>query len=304
MPVVSRPPSGRPPRLVYVRSFADNNIWRVETSAPGAPASSPPVVFISSTRQDYHPQLSPDGRRVAFVSRSGEPEIWVADLDGSNAVRLTSGRLRLRLPPLVSRRRTARLPLQHGRAVGGLCDPCCGRQTSKSHLSPGHGCVPSFSRDGKWIYFSSNRTGAHQIWKMPASGGDAVPGHNERRVHAPCSRRMAPTSITYRLWNTPSPLWRVPASGGAPVKVLDGVLLGNFVVLEGGIYYIDRPSGQGGVPDDRRALRRDTASVLRFRDPQVHDGGSQSRQRVPRPSRPLRTAARFSIPGWTPPWTT
>jgi hypothetical protein len=45
----------------------------------------------------------------------------------------------------------------------------------------------------------------------------------------------------------PSPLWRLPASGGVPVKVLDGVVLANFVVLERGIYYIDRPSGEGGI---------------------------------------------------------
>ena len=31
-----------------------------------------------------------------------------------------------------------------------------------------------------------------------------------------------------------------------PVKVLDGVVLGAFAVIEGGIYYIDRPSGDGG----------------------------------------------------------
>ena len=42
----------------------------------------------------------------------------------------------------------------------------------------------------------------------------------------------------------PSPLWRLPTSGGVPVKVLDGVVLRAFVVLEGGIYYIDRPSGE------------------------------------------------------------
>ena len=45
----------------------------------------------------------------------------------------------------------------------------------------------------------------------------------------------------------PSVLWRLPASGGVPVKVLEGVYLANFAVLTGGIYYIDRPSGQGGT---------------------------------------------------------
>ena len=46
---------------------------------------------------------------------------------------------------------------------------------------------------------------------------------------------------------TPSPLWRVPVTGGTPVKVLEGVVLGNFAPLKGGIYYIDRPSGEGGI---------------------------------------------------------
>jgi TolB protein len=37
------------------------------------------------------PQISPDGRRVGLWSdRSGGSEIWVANLDGSNAVKLTS----------------------------------------------------------------------------------------------------------------------------------------------------------------------------------------------------------------------
>jgi TolB protein len=38
-----------------------------------------------------HPQISPDGRRVAFTStRSGAWEIWTSDLDGANAVQLSS----------------------------------------------------------------------------------------------------------------------------------------------------------------------------------------------------------------------
>src|SRR5207247_1307705 len=70
MPVVSRPQDERARRLVYVRSFQNYNTWRVETSGPGATALSPPAVSISSTRRDFHPQLSPDGRRRRQTSKS------------------------------------------------------------------------------------------------------------------------------------------------------------------------------------------------------------------------------------------
>ena len=31
--------------------------------------------------------------------------------------------------------------------------------------------LPSFSRDGKWVYFASERSGTRQIWRVPAMGG-------------------------------------------------------------------------------------------------------------------------------------
>ena len=43
---------------------------------------------------------------------------------------------------------------------------------------------------------------------------------------------------------TASALWRLPTSGGQPAKVLEGVVMWAFVVLEQGIYYIDQPSGE------------------------------------------------------------
>ena len=36
----------------------------------------------------------------------------------------------------------------------------------------------------------------------------------------------------------PGPLWRIPVSGGEPVKVLNGMF--DFFVLDQGIYYIDQ----------------------------------------------------------------
>ena len=248
MPVVSRPQPGRPPRLVYVRSFQDFNIWRIETSAPGAPASSPPVVAISSTRQDGMPQLSPDGRRVAFASdRSGEWEIWLADPDGSNAVQLTSMGARATGYPHWSP--DGERIVFHSNLEGQweiYVIPAAGGKPRNLTSHPANDSFPSFSRDGKWIYFNSNRTGEDQIWKIPASGGDAVQVTNNVG-YAPSESPDGAYLYYVQTMDTPSPLWRLPTSGGVPVKVLEGVVLGNFVVLERGIYYIDRPSGEGGI---------------------------------------------------------
>jgi hypothetical protein len=62
----------------------------------------------------------------------------------------------------------------------------CEAQISISTLRPHHqpqcltttpadDAVASWSRDGKSIYFASDRSGEWQVWKMPAEGGNAVP---------------------------------------------------------------------------------------------------------------------------------
>jgi Tol biopolymer transport system component len=176
MPVVSRPQPGRPPRLVYIRSYFDYNIWRVETSAAGAAAPSQPLVAISSTRSDMIPQFSPDGRRVAFTSdRSGELEIWVADPDGSNAVQLTSMGA---VPGFPRWSPDGELIAFHSNPEGQgevYLITAAGGKPRNLTSHPGTDAFPSFSRDGKWIYFSSNRAGGERgIWKLPAFGGEAI----------------------------------------------------------------------------------------------------------------------------------
>jgi len=248
MPVVSRPQPGRPSRLVYVRSFTDDNIWRVETSAPGATASSPPAVSISSTRMEGMPQLSPDGRRVALWSdRSGENEIWLADPDGSGTVQLTFMGARASGYPHWSP--DGERIVFHSNLEGQgevYVIPAAGGKPRNVTSHPAIDVFPSFSRDGQWIYFSSMRTGESHIWKIPASGGDAVQVTNSVG-YTPLESPDGAYLYYVQTMDKPSTLWRLPASGGVPVKVLEGVVLGNFVVLEKGIYYIDRPAGEGGI---------------------------------------------------------
>jgi len=89
-PVVSHGADGRL-QLVYVRSFSDVNVWRVDSAGDGTPASRPPASAIASTRSEDHPNVAANGPSVAFTSnRSGDLEIWSAGQDGSNAVQLTT----------------------------------------------------------------------------------------------------------------------------------------------------------------------------------------------------------------------
>jgi eukaryotic-like serine/threonine-protein kinase len=243
-PVVSRPQPGRPARLVYGRSFVDTNIWRVDTSALGAVSSSPPAVSIASTRGDMSAQFSPDGRRVAFVSdRGGTSEIWLADRDGSNAIQLTS----MDAPSIDSPRWSP-----DGQTIAFDSNPegqrdiylvaAAGGKPRRFTTHPAIDILPNFSRDGTWIYFCSTRAGARQIWKMPAAGGDAVQVSDNIGWAASESPDGAYVYYTQSSGPEPSALWRLPTSGGQQrVKVLEGVVMRAFAVLEGGIYYIDRP---------------------------------------------------------------
>ena len=248
MPVVSPFQSGG--RLVYVRTYQDSNIWRIHSSGSGASASAPPVLAISSTRSDSTPQLSPNGRRVAFVSRrSGGAEIWLADPDGSQAVRLTFMDAVSAGAPCWSPD-GERIVFQS--TFEGQPDVYIIRAAGGKPLNltsdPASDWRPSFSRDGQWIYFTSNRAGQPRIWKIPASGGDAVIVIDNVAFAA-----FESPDGAYLYYNetmeTPSPLWRQSVTGGVPVKVLEGVIKAAFTVLEGGIYYIDQPSSEGGLLD-------------------------------------------------------
>jgi len=250
-PVVSRTADGRQ-RLVYLRSFADGNVWRIDTSEAANTAHSTPVAVIASTRSDNLPNLSADGHRVAFLSnRSGEVEIWVAAPDGLNAVQLTSMAITPGFPRWSP---DGKLIAFHGDPAGHpdvLVVPAAGGKPRILTANMHDGAFPSFSRDGQWIYFSVYQTGDGRIWKMPAAGGAAVQVTNNTGalgIESPDGRDLY---YVERMERTSS-VWRLPLTGGAPAKVLDGVVLGNFDVVEGGIYFIDRASGETSVhPTDR-----------------------------------------------------
>ncbi|HEX5234747.1 MAG TPA: hypothetical protein VFW25_05390 [Silvibacterium sp.] len=108
------------------------------------------------------PDISPDGKRIAFESeRSGSHEVWVANLDGSNAVRLSNFHEPLTGSPRWSPdgRRIAFDSRVSGKPAIYLVDPATAfpRRISTGGLAAS---LPSWSPDGKWIYFASAREGS------------------------------------------------------------------------------------------------------------------------------------------------
>jgi dipeptidyl aminopeptidase/acylaminoacyl peptidase len=271
MPAVSRSRPSGSTRLVYVRRFTDTNIWRVQTSAPGALSSSPPLVLISSTRMDVVPQFSPDQTQIAFVSnRSGRPEIWLAEHDGANPVQLTFINAAITAAPQWSP--DGQRIAVHSNLEGQFdifVIPASGGKPRNMTSHPSNDHVPSFSRDGQWIYFASNRTGAdnYQVWKIPASGGNA-----DQLTIAGGFRPIE--SVDGHVYYTQSagliaPLWCMPTSGGEPEKVLDGVISSAFAVVDKGIYYVDRYAAETRL------------QFFRLRDRKIFDRRSQPRRDSP-----------------------
>jgi len=164
-------------RLAYVaNSRTKNNIWRGDLLHRGAP----PVKLISTTRDQFCPQYSPDGRRIAFASnRGGAPEIWMSDPDGQNVVQLTDLRSLTAGSPAWSpdSRKVAfdsrvKTPDGQIRADVYIVDLADRKPWKLSTHTPG-AFSPSWSHDGKWIYFVGGNDDAtgERIYRVPPQGG-------------------------------------------------------------------------------------------------------------------------------------
>ena len=102
---------------------------------------------------------------------------------------------------------------------------------------------PSWSHNGKWIYFSSNRSGVSQVWKMPSEGGPAEQV-TRNGGQTPFDSPNSSTIYYTKNGSNASPLWKVPAEKGEESQVLDSVSFSQFAVSRGGIYFLLWPQLQ------------------------------------------------------------
>lgn len=127
----------------------------------------------NTTASDYGPSWSPDGNKIAFMSRrdGGNSGIYVMNADGSNQIRLTTNQ-DLNVAPSWSPdgNKIAFHSIRDDNVEIYVMNADGSNQTRIT--SAGYGMFPSWSPDGNKIAFSSKRNGNWQIYVMNTDGSN------------------------------------------------------------------------------------------------------------------------------------
>ena len=276
-PSISRPKPGQPARLAFQTVSNDVDLQLTDLHAAlanGALASKP---FSNSTRIEGSARFSPDGSRVAFASlRSGSSQVWIAGRDGNGLRQVTTlGAVGV----LIGDWSPDGTRIAFEAAVAGNTDVYIvgadGGHLRRLTTEPTMDGVPSWSRDGQWIYFVSTRAAATpDIWRVALNGGEPV-----RVTHNGGFQPQESSDGRYLFYLDRPPggaaivarLMRVPLAGGHEERVLEHVRPFLWSVMDTGIVFITREREFDAI-DVHRFSDRHIARVgrLGFRIPAIY----------------------------------
>jgi eukaryotic-like serine/threonine-protein kinase len=236
-------------RMVFLHVVADNDIWKLpmENGKPGTA-----IPLIASTKREWDPRYSPDGKKIAFSSdQGGLPNIWVANADGYELTQVTTlkgtGAGGARWSP--DGRQIAFISNVEGQWEIFMVDVQGGSPVRITN-NPAHDTAPMWSPDGKWIYFASDRSGSFEIWKtLPKENATAVQVTHHGGYSAVFSADGK--AMFYCKKDLAEGIWKQDLVDGEPVGEEGQVLKthlsnwGNFDVSRDEIAYV--PAEQGGA---------------------------------------------------------
>ena len=218
-------------------------VWRAKLANAGGKVVSQSRVLVSATGNSSA-QLSPSQQQLVFESRG---QIWKSNADGSDPLQFTFFETGFPGTPRWSpdekwiafdyRSATQRAQIylvdSEGRNLRRL--------SSDDYIDN----VPSWSRDGKAVYFASNRSGNWQVWRREISTGKETQ-ITQHGGFAAFESYDAKT-LYYSRFDRGG-IWKMPVGGGQEVLVTDSLHLGywgNFAVTDNGLYLVDADAKGG-----------------------------------------------------------
>jgi Tol biopolymer transport system component len=234
--------SARGDRLAYSDRERQRALWRLSLKGGGRLEQ-----FLSSSAADLDPEISPDGNRIAFVSeRQSGLRVWISGSDGTNPIDIAQT-----VGPWPGPARWS----PDGNQIAFECqnegnDDICvvsarGGAVRRLTRNPARDTLPSWAHDGKWIYFTSNRSGTYQVWKAPADATDAgavklTTGEGFNAVES-----VDGGTLYFARSRFSSEIWKIPVAGGQESRVASLEMVGtrsqNYAVRQEGIYYVTAP---------------------------------------------------------------
>jgi serine/threonine protein kinase/Tol biopolymer transport system component len=246
-------------RMAFQRFSSESHIWALELDSKGQPTAPAEKAF-ASTREDYAPRFSRDGSKVAFHSdRSGGFAIWVCESSGANCFPVSPHGAHATNPDWSPDGKWIAFNTQG--ESGNEIDLVRSEGGRPKRLTRGtdelEGAMfPRWSHDGQWIYFQCGA--GPQICRVPSSGGEAQAVRGADGVFAdespdgewvyfssgPAAPGQSNQFIITVRDAEPSPLKRVPVSGGAASEIVSAVAGRNWAVTQSGVWYLT-PSVNG-----------------------------------------------------------
>jgi Tol biopolymer transport system component len=259
--------STRGERLVYSQGKSNINLWRADLRPRGRTSTA---LLFPTSRDNLQPDISPDGKRIAFASlHSGSLEIWVSNLDGNDAVKLSNFHAHTGTPRWSpDGQRIVFDSRVSGEAGLYLVDP----NTALPKRIATNGLVasvPSWSMDGKWIYFrSGTREDEGGLYRVSPQGGNP---QLVSQTHGYNVQQSKTGSTLYFIAGQQDAAIHVLNITTGEERSLEGMprvgLPTEWAVSSKGIFFVDRSSAQPSIDFFEFASARVTERIPLPREP-------------------------------------
>ena len=202
-------------------------------------------VVLQTGGRNEGPAYAPDGKRMVFMSnRGGGMDLWISETNGTNPRQITTLGT-TGAPRWSPDGKLIAFDARINDTGAILVTSAEGGQPRIAVIGKGDNAVPSWSHDGKYIYYASERSGRYEVWRVRADGKEDVQITGQGGF-APLESADGKTIYYAKTQFDRPEIWSVPSQGGeekrVPREVRPGTW-GSWSLSANGIYFVEEGPG-------------------------------------------------------------